>query len=140
MTNRQQRHITAWIASLAILLASLMPAMSHALSLSKHAKQNTFSFITEICSVNGTRLHTVDASTASTALAEKTSGAHTDGTGSEHCPICLTQTGAVGLPPAERIIFPIQPGATVRPALFFHSPTPLFAWSAGQPRAPPLLS
>jgi hypothetical protein len=117
-----------------------MPAMSHALSLSKHAKQNSFSFVTEICSVNGTRLHTIDASTPSTAFTEKTSGTHTDGTGLEHCPFCLPHAGPVGLPPAEHIAFPIQPGTTVRPALFFHSPTPLFAWAAGQPRAPPLLS
>ncbi|MFC7516000.1 DUF2946 domain-containing protein [Herbaspirillum sp. GCM10030257] len=140
MIIRQQRHIAAWIACIAIVLTSLMPALSHALSLLKPAKQNTFSFITEVCSVTGTRLHVVDASIASTARVEKSSGTHTDGTSLEHCPFCLTHTGSADLPPAEHIIFPMQLSATVRPALFFHAPTPLFAWSAAQPRAPPFLS
>jgi hypothetical protein len=135
MPNRHlqkiQKRMTAWIACIAILLASLLPGMSHAVS---GSAQSRIGIIAEICSVDGTRLHVVDAST------DKASGAHTDGMGLEHCLFCLAHAGPAGLPPSMAIAFPIPSGAPVRPSLFFHSPKPLFAWSAGQPRAPPLLS
>jgi hypothetical protein len=127
--NRHRRRLTAWIACFAILLASLAPAVSHALAA---AGKGGFSLWAEICSAEGPRLQNVESHAAhDTAPTEH--GMHF-----EHCPFCLTHAGSVALPSSAEPILLLPAGSPVQPLLFFHAPRPLFAWVAAQPRAPPL--
>lgn len=131
--NRYQQRITAWIACFAILMAALVPSISHALSVSG---KGNFSSWSEICTGEGVK----SVKVASTHAGTHHSAPAKDGMHFEHCPFCFTHASSFGLPPSGQIIIPIMNGADARPALFFHSPRPLFAWAAAQPRAPPVVS
>jgi hypothetical protein len=128
--NRRRQCFTAWIASFAILLASLVPSISHALSAAQPADSSTFA---EICSVHKLQ-KTADA---------VSSGIHSPVEKDwhiEHCPFCFTHADALALPPSAKITVPAATGSSLHTSLFFHSPRPLFAWIAAQPRAPPVIS
>lgn len=57
-----------------------------------------------------------------------------------HCPLCCHVPDLAGLPPSDPAVLALPAGATLAPPLLLHAPRPLFAWSAAQPRAPPLLA
>lgn len=129
--NRYTRRLSAWIACFAILLAALAPSISHALA---HADKSGFSIADEICSADGIKsIKALGGSPQGSAPADTA-------THFEHCPFCLTHAGFVGLLPGEDMVIPLAAGSPIRPPLFFHSPRPIFAWAAAQPRAPPTVS
>ena len=155
--SHYRRRIAAWMACFAIVLASLAPAVSHGINALRLADANTHEHCAEIEEAASHHLATGSAETQDlhmqasedvdhsfeTAMPNGTS--HT-GHGSasdwhfEHCPFCFTHAGSFGLAPV--IFFTNQMGTSeaLRPALFYRSPQPLFAWKSAQPRAPPAIS
>jgi hypothetical protein len=126
--NKLTRHLTAWIASLAILVAAFAPFISHAMSPTRNVGPGWV----EICTYTGTKLINVEGKQdpASSAPAEK--GAHF-----KHCPFCSMHAKSAVQPPAADFIFPVASGKQPRPPLYYQSHSPLFTWAARQSRAPP---
>jgi len=127
--QQRTRRIAAWLATFAILLAALSPTVSHAMA----AVRGGASWV-EVCTASGPALVKVAGEQAPTAPAK--SGNTPDLTHFDHCPFCFTHAGTAGLPPAAAAL-PVALGAHAVPELFLRAPRPLFAWVAGQPRAPP---
>jgi hypothetical protein len=120
----KRKRMQVWIACLAILLNALAPSLSHALMTGP-------SNMMEICSAAGTRWMAVDlAADASTGSSTDTALHH-----AQHCPFCVTHADLLDLP--QSASFAVDGGHDLFPALFYRSPTPLFSWSAANPRAPP---
>lgn len=113
--RRFTRCLTAWIASVAMLLAGFAPALAHALTPDVRASM----LAGDICS--------------------SMSKAGQDGAGShlQHCPDCYTHGAAAGLPPLHRFSLPVLNLAGRVPSLYYQSPAPLFVWASAQSRAPP---
>jgi hypothetical protein len=111
-----------WLAIVAMVGLALVPTVSHALAAS--GPGNPWA---EICSVAGGKLVMADA-----AGAQADAGVHLG-----HCPLCgqLADSPALPMPPSGGLAVP--DGADFLPMLFGQSPSPLFAWAAAQPRAPP---
>ncbi|MDY7579618.1 DUF2946 domain-containing protein [Herbaspirillum sp. RTI4] len=127
-----RRRCFAMIASLAILMASLVPTIHSALAASS---PDQFSSLTEICSVQGIKYLTPAGDVVKDSAPPKGS-AHF-----EHCAFCCASPAGPGLlPPVGTMPLPLVSGALVLPPLFLHSPRPLFAWHVAQARAPPVLS
>ncbi len=121
-TLRRLFRQATWLALVAMLGLALAPTVSHALAAS--GPGNPWA---EICSVAGGKMVVADA-----AGVQADAGAHLG-----HCPLCGQIGNAPPLPVAESAGMLLVAGADFRPALFAQSPTPLFAWAAAQPRAPP---
>jgi hypothetical protein len=123
---RAQRQPAAWIAVLAILLASLVPSLSHAL-----AAGNAASWVA-VCSTKGSTwlLSDADPSPAGSGPAHLL----------EHCPYCTIHAPVLALPPSlER--------TTVKPShtdgfqsVVRTDPRTDAAWLSAQPRGPPRLT
>lgn len=127
MWNPVKRSVlTVWIALLAILFGALAPSVSHAL-----AARNSNVGIAELCTTN--------ASNASSVVIQGQEKPLKDALlhHLEHCPFCTTHGGTFALPPPLPVSFAVIGGHDVFPALFYRAPTPLFSWSAAQPRGPP---
>ncbi|WP_431256499.1 DUF2946 domain-containing protein [Roseateles chitinivorans] len=113
--------------SLTILLAAMLPSLSHAMLVQQGA---TFA---EICSATGAKLVVIDAA----------GNADTDRDGaslmnsSMNCPYCAIHHGAPDLPPATVQWTPPDALKFERPRLFFSAPRPLFAWAPSLARGPP---
>jgi hypothetical protein len=137
-----RKRLQIWIACCAILLNALAPSVSHALSRMAGPSQ-----MIEICSASGTRWISGDAvgtsaSTIASKVADAQFSAQEPSTDSplhhlEHCPFCMTHAGTFALPAPSTSLFAVQGGHDLFPALFYHSPSPLFSWSAAHPRGPP---
>jgi hypothetical protein len=123
---RRNRFVTAaWAALLAILMAVLAPTLSHAF-----AKPGGTRYITvEVCSATGI------AMTHQMAVDDEGSMPASDH-GFEHCPFCQTGSSPLVLPSAS-FQLPVLEGSNRHPPLFYTASTPLFAWTAAQPRGPP---
>lgn len=131
--RQYRQRLSAWIAIFAILASSLLPAISHARFVSV---ANSAVLFAEICSESTPRLHGETASHTSNAnQVPATTGNHFD-----HCPFCLTHAGSFALLPSAELVIPVIEPASLRPSLFFHTHSPLFAWLAAQARAPPVFS
>ena len=126
--KRISRRLTAWIACLAILMASFVPSISHALAATSGAGTPWG----EVCT-------SVGASLVKAGLARNPLPASSDQKTIhlEHCPFCLTHAGAMALPSAANSMLPALSASYPLPTLFYQSSRPLFAWSAAQARAPP---
>jgi hypothetical protein len=122
----RRKRLQVWIACLAILLNALAPSISHALS-------PVPSTMMEICSAAGTRW--VAGEQATTDASKKSPLDHL-----EHCPFCMTHADTFALPLPLLPSFAVAGGHALFPALFYHSPSPLFSWSAAKPRGPPAIS
>ena len=116
----------AWIVSVAILLAALLPLMSHALG-----TQQGGSFA-EICSATGARF------VWQTDAGSEEDGKSPAASASMNCPYCALHHGAPSLPPAALAWAPPSGLRFERPALFLHAPRPLFAWAPALARGPPV--
>jgi hypothetical protein len=128
--RRHTNRFTAWLACFAILLASLAPSISHALS----AAKDPTGLFAEICSANGAKpIQTGDT------LNSKTSSPAQKILHLEHCPFCSSHAHAMGLPPNTEFQLPLLSGHGPHPVLFYQSPRPLFIWAPAQSRAPPVL-
>lgn len=129
--TKAKHGFAVWIACLAILMAALAPAISHAVAAAKGAPNDWM----EICTITGSKMVMVDAEPAPQAPASSEHSVHF-----EHCPFCLSHAGNLGLLPAIDFVLPLVSGDHVLPSLFYQSSRPLFAWAVAQPRAPPALS
>lgn len=145
--NLHRRRCFAWIAALAILLAALTPALHHGLmnhGLMNHVgathSASRFAVMDQICSVHGTVFNPAAAAAAAAKDGSHPGAPSDDAAHFGHCAFCSASGVAVGLPPADVVPMILLAGAAMRPLLYLHAPTPLFAWSARQARAPPVYS
>lgn len=126
---RQNRRLIAWLASLAIVLNLLAPAISHAMT------ANDDVLLMEVCSAAGNK---------SAIAIPLNTGQPADSTDSQnamqHCPYCLTHAGSFALMADAQPLFLDKNLSYSLPKLFYHAPRPLFAWAANNPRAPPISS
>lgn len=123
---RAHTRLTSWIALLAIVLASIAPSLSHALSSASGSSW------VEVCTAQGSRW--IDAGEDGSKPAP--ASAHV----LEHCPYCSLHVPTPGLPPATHFA-PLPLGLSDElPLAFLAAPRTLPAWVSAQPRAPPLFS
>lgn len=124
---RTHRRLTSWIAALAILLASLAPALSHAVA------SATGSNWIQICTAQGSKWIQAGEDGSEQAPAS----AHV----LDHCPYCSLHAPTLGLPPAKALAHLPPVGLSHEvPRAFLSAPRTLHAWVRAQPRAPPLFS
>jgi hypothetical protein len=119
-----KRYTSHWIAVFAILMSSVAPAVSQAVSLA----QNGQGISIEVCTTTGIQMtQVIDASDADEP-------AQANG----HCPLCVVHGNFV-LPLNHELSFAKPVNSNIYPQLFYQSPKPLFAWVALPSRAPPSL-
>jgi len=112
-----------WIAVFAILMVSLSPVISQAISL--NASPTTID--TEICSALGTKIsHHIQLDST------KTSNLSND----EHCPYCTLQHVSYIPVPVHTDAF-ITDHSTIFLSFYDQAPRPLFTWLTQPSRAPP---
>lgn len=128
---RQNRRFIAWFACLAILLNSLMPAVSHAM-----ASGQGDSLLLEVCSAAGNKT----AIAIQLEFEQSNSSQDTQTASMQHCPYCLAQADNATMLHDTQPLVLIPNLSYSLPELFYHAPRPLFAWAASQPRAPPFHS
>lgn len=126
--RRVHRHITAWLAALALLLGSLLPLVSHAV-VSAPADGSGW---VEVCTVSGMAWVQTDAGDPSAGTQLPVHDMAQD-----RCDWCASHSPLSGLPPvAHPLAAPLAFGPELPPA-FLHAPRPLFVWAAAHSRAPP---
>jgi hypothetical protein len=123
-----RRHLAHWIAIIAVLMSSVAPSVSQAVSLAQHGQGISI----EICTTTGVKMtQVIDASVASDA------GESAEANGD--CPLCVVH-GSYVLPLNLELSFAKPVNSNIYPQLFYQSPKPLFAWVALPSRAPPALA
>lgn len=130
MSISLKRHLAHWIAIIAVLMSSVAPTVSQAVSLAQHGQGISI----EICTTTGVKMtQVIDASIANVASdADESSQANGD------CPLCVVH-GSYVLPLNHELSFAKPVNSNIYPQLFYQSPKPLFAWVALPSRAPPSL-
>ena len=123
------RRLTAAVATFAMLLAALAPAITSALA----AANDQHVRWTAVCTADGARLVPVPTDADGTPVAPKSHQI-------DHCPFCAPHGASVALPPPAAGVVPVVAGADPVPQLFLAAPRPLYAWAFAQPRAPPAFS
>lgn len=121
----KHRKLVHWIAALAILLGSLAPAASQALSLANNGQ----GFVVEICSSNGSKMTQVigdDETSSSLAMGS-------------HCPYCVVQPIYL-LPSISAFEFAAPQSYVARSLSAYQAPQILSAWVRLPSRAPPTQS
>lgn len=145
---------TLWIALAAILWASLAPSLAQALSLSP-ASHDAYRILVSVDVCEGSegvaaqdaarnkmldlQLDIPQAGHDGPAgdIAGDGHGAAGHGDG-HHCPLCRNPHADVGMLPTTELVVPAPVGRAITyPPLYFLAASPLHAWSAVQPRAPP---
>jgi hypothetical protein len=125
------RHLIAWIASLAILMAALAPAISHAVARGTGSSGSW----AEICSALGAKRVRIDD-----AASEPRIPAAPAEHAFQHCPYCSFNAAAPGLPPTSALELRLPSLQFQAPALFLLAPATAFVWLSAQSRAPPVFS
>lgn len=118
----KHRKLVHWIAALAILLGSLAPAVSQALSLANSGQ----GFVVEICSTGGNKMTQVigdDETSSSPAMVS-------------HCPYCVVQPIYL-LPSISAFKFVAPQGYIAQSSSSYQAPQILSAWVRLPSRAPP---
>lgn len=114
------------MAIFAILIATLMPAVSHLLRASGSAAW------VEVCTSLGSKwVSAVDAEKTGTELPRAML---------DDCPYCLLQGNLFGLPPRTATAAPLLLARFDVPRLFLAAARTPFVWLSAQPRAPPQVS
>jgi hypothetical protein len=122
---RTRRLALAWIASLAVLLASFAPLLAHAFG------GTTPTPWTEICT--GLGVQRIASNDAAHDTGSPKAPAHL----LEHCPFCSLHVDLLGVPPAAPTLHaPVAAGHVVQRVLP-HAATTGSVWATAQPRAPP---
>lgn len=106
---------------LTLLLAALLPTLSHAFA------PGTPAHLLELCSAAGNTMAPAvpgDDGTVTPAMTE--------------CPCCILHQGAPAIPPSSVRWAPPADLGFAPPRLFLLAPRPLFAWTPALARAPPL--
>lgn len=125
---RARARVTSWIAVLAMLLASLAPALSHALASAAAASW------VEICTAQGSKWILADEDRAERERVPVSTNL------TDHCPCCRLQALTLGLPPAEPVVHALLPLAHEAPRAVPAAPASSCTWIVALPRAPPPLS
>lgn len=120
-----RRRATAWIATLAILLVSLLPTVQALTG------KSPATWI-EICSAQGNHWLAIDANGDPVSPRA--------GSLLDHCPYCSFQSQALALPPAAIEPVPVPGLRFERPRAFLSASHTLHAWIAASPRGPPASS
>ena len=115
--------LRAWIALVAFVFGLLAPALSHALTPPRLPAQAT-----EICTAAGmVMLATADSpGQDGSAMGDMT-----------HCDMCCSHAAPLLLPAPPALPPLVIAGRNAYPPLFYQSPSPQFAWTPVQSRAPP---
>ena len=124
---RRHHHLHAWIAIATLLLAALVPTLSHALAGQVPTDR------VEICTAQ--RMQWVE----SAASGQDGSQPHAIQL-LEHCPFCLTPGPVLGLPPADLSLRLLTGLSDAPTQAFLAAPRRVHAWVSAQPRAPPSIS
>lgn len=115
--------LRAWIALAAFVFSLFAPALSHAF-----APPQFFAHTSEICTAAGMVMMPIADSP------DAAPGAKPDMT---HCDLCCSHHAPVALPaPPDLPPLAVLPRDSY-PRLFYQSPSPQFAWTPAQSRAPP---
>jgi hypothetical protein len=115
----------AWIAIMAILLTVLAPAVNHLLPQASAAQA------VELCTSHGLKM------VSGTGHAQSGDPVQP---GAGHCAYCSVHAAThAAIPPSPAVAL-APSGIFSHPALFYHSPRLLFAWTVASSRAPPLLA
>ena len=111
-----------WIALVAILFGLFAPVLSHA-GATPH-----LSLMTEVCSASGTKhLPLVFEPAPGQAVPDMS-----------HCDLCCTHQHDSFAPPVQPLLVrKLDRERDPMPPLFYHAPTPQFAWTPARSRAPP---
>jgi len=130
-----------WIACVAILINALAPSISQAVEIMN--TQTALPAFAEICSTQGIKI----ASSLTLPSAQQQIQIAKDPIQSvlhhmQHCQCCQCGSShasnfAMPLPATVQVV--VMDGHDIYPSLFYHSPTPLFAWATAHARAPPVL-
>jgi hypothetical protein len=118
--SKKRNVVHLWIAILALLFSALAPSVSHAVSAASAVPG-----LAQMCSIDGVKAP--PGKSLSDAIVHAF----------EHCPFCAAHATPPALPPPPAWHFPLERGQQVFSALYYHAPSPLFAWSAAKPRGPP---
>lgn len=117
-----QQVLRAWIALLAFMFGLFAPALSHAFA--PQASLHT----SEICTAAGMVMMPVaDGSGQDSGAAY----------GMPHCDVCCSHQAPLLLPSLLEAPPLVVEGRGTYPSLFYQSPSPQFAWTPAQSRAPP---
>ena len=119
--------IVLWIACIAIVLATLAPTVSRALTVASGLAVPSL----EICSVAGGM--TMLPATLSTDAPDTSKGSMR----MVDCPCCSMHAATLDIPPTSLVLVSGEILTGLLPLLFYQSATPLFAWTPVQPRGPP---
>ena len=137
MQTRTRRFVSSWIAIAAILLNTLMPAVSSALGSTHVRSESPGSDWVEICSnqeMAWVRVapdgHVLERSSQSPAGAPATDH-------SIHCPYCLTHAASFGLPPPSVFVLPIWTAPPELLASSLYQGRSFVTWYIPAVRAPP---
>jgi hypothetical protein len=141
LSNYHQR-FASWIAMLAIVFASLAPAISHAFS----SQSAPLTLWQEICTAQGTKVIssviTQSTDSLNTAkqnnLADQSMQPHIGAL--EHCPFCFSHAGAVSLPPGSHVLFLTELNARHLVEVYQSPSVQRYYQSAHLSRAPPELN
>lgn len=140
--RRTLRHVTAWLAALAVLMAALLPALSHAVVAQQAAANGG---LIEVCTASGmawVNLGTAPvrgpdaASGAQPTLSDNTLPADT-GMVMAGCDWCATHAPGWSLPPVAALSLPLPMQLADVPLAFLHAPRLLAVWASAHSRAPP---
>lgn len=124
--GRPLQRLVSWIACFAILMGAFAPAISQVL---QSGSGTTWA---EVCTSLGAKLVQVDAPASDPAT--QLPGGHL----LDHCPYCSLHATALGLPPTPVAVPLLTSLRFGLPERFLTAPATPFAWTAAQPRAPPL--
>ncbi|WUR13926.1 DUF2946 domain-containing protein [[Empedobacter] haloabium] len=114
----RQQVLCLWLALIGMLFGALAPTVALAMT-SAHSGAD----VMQVCTMEGMKTVVADAGDEAPAV--------------KHCPYCVLHAH-VALPPCvSGFLCALPADGAVRPALFYHSPTPLHPWTAASPRAPP---
>lgn len=127
------RHLTIWLACLALLFNGLLPAMAGGMvgNISVGSQPG----VVEVCSVDGVKL--IDAVTGKLIKLVAGKSAQDKQHMAAHCAYCLPHAGHDFVLPGSFACLPQGNLAEAAPLLFYQSPHTLFIWTAAQPRGPP---
>lgn len=115
--------IRAWIALAAFVFGLFAPALSHAF-----AKPPFPAHVSEVCTAAGMVMMPL------AAKADEVPNAMPD---MAHCDLCCSHHAPVVLPAPPDLPALAVFGRDTYPPLFYQSPSPQFAWTPAQSRAPP---
>jgi len=115
--------LRAWIALAAFVFGLFAPALSQAV-----APPHLAAPMSEICTAAGMVMMPIGGD----AGRERGAAA-----GMAHCDMCCSHQAPLVLPSPPELPLVVAGARDTYPALFYRSPSPQFAWTPAQSRAPP---